>query len=58
MDNNKLLIIYPSSAFNTIPSMDMSVVERSNLIIINTFVVGLVIYIFMIYILISRLTKR
>lgn len=59
MDNNKLLIIYPSSAFNTIPSMDMSVVEKKQPYYYPIlFVVGLVIYIFMIYILISRLTKK
>lgn len=59
MDNNKLLIIYPSSAFNTISSMDMSVVEKKQPYYYPIlFVVGLVIYIFMIYILISRLTKK
>lgn len=59
MDNNKLLIIYPASVFTSTPSMNILAVQGSKPYYSQMLLISaLAIYIFLIYQIISKLTKR
>ena len=58
-DNNKLLIVYPSSMMTATPTINARALQKTSPHYIQlVFIFALLIYIFLVYIIISILTKR
>jgi len=59
VDNNKLLIVYPSSMMTATPTINARALQKTSPHYIQlVFIFALLIYIFLVYIIISILTKR